>query len=132
VTFPIKPCTDNYRAGVLIWRGSVKTKKREHVEDRLRAALGVPLAISGIKMDKNGSIINDTSPTPGALQVKETSPRGSSTVVAGDSAGESEGKATSQTSEGSAAAGEVTCIPATVTAPAQDMPGLAIRAVRHA
>jgi len=55
-------------AGILIWQGSVRTKKREHVEDRLRAALGVPLAISGISTTKDGTIItsNNRAPTPPA------------------------------------------------------------------
>lgn len=46
-------------AGVLIWRGSVRTKKRDTVESKLREALGVPLAI-GMPAAKDGP--NTSSP----------------------------------------------------------------------
>ena len=43
-------------AGILIWRGGVRTKKTESVEDKLRKALQVPLAI-GMPTSKDGTRI---------------------------------------------------------------------------
>ena len=58
-------------AAVLIWRGSVRTKKSVSVEEKLRSALGVSLAISGVPQTKDGTIITGdnrapTPPTPGS------------------------------------------------------------------
>jgi hypothetical protein len=54
-------------AGILIWRGGVRTKKTESVEDKLRKALQVPLAI-GMPTTKDGTKIAEIkkSTTPKA------------------------------------------------------------------
>lgn len=53
-------------AAVLIWQGSVRTKKSISVEDKLRSALGVSLAIGGVPQTKDGTIItgHNRAPTP--------------------------------------------------------------------
>lgn len=63
-------------AAILIWQGSVRTKKRVTVEDRLRSALGVSLAIGGVPQTKDGTIITSnnrapTPPTPGSSHSTE-------------------------------------------------------------
>jgi hypothetical protein len=52
-------------AGILIWLGGVRTKKRKSVEDELRKALQVPSAI-GMPTTKGGTKITEVknSPTP--------------------------------------------------------------------
>ncbi|CAD6568158.1 MAG: hypothetical protein TREMPRED_004307 [Tremellales sp. Tagirdzhanova-0007] len=50
-------------AAVLIWQGSVRTKKFSKIEEELRAALGVPLAIGGISPQRAGGI-GASKPTP--------------------------------------------------------------------
>jgi hypothetical protein len=45
-------------AGILIWQGSARTKKVISVEDKLRSALGVSLAIGGIARNKDGNYVN--------------------------------------------------------------------------
>ncbi|ORY34992.1 hypothetical protein BCR39DRAFT_515962 [Naematelia encephala] len=42
-------------AGILIWQGSVRTKKSAKVEDQLREALGVPLVATGSRHEKLGT-----------------------------------------------------------------------------
>jgi hypothetical protein len=57
-----------FSAGVLIWRGSVRTRKRATVEDRLRQALGVPLAL-GAPRSKDGTILLGQNKAP--LDIEE-------------------------------------------------------------
>ena len=54
-------------AAILIWRGGVRTKKTESVEDKLRKALQVPLAI-GMPTSKDGTKIAEVK--------KSTTPKG--------------------------------------------------------
>jgi hypothetical protein len=56
-----------FSAGILIWRGGVRTKKTESVEDKLRKALQVPLAI-GMPTPKDGTKIAEIK--------KSTTPKG--------------------------------------------------------
>lgn len=54
---------NNTSAGILIWRGGVRTKKTVSVEDKLRKALQVPLAI-GMPTTKDGTKITEIKKSP--------------------------------------------------------------------
>lgn len=57
--------TEAYSAGILIWQGSVRTKKTISVEEKLRDALKLPMAISAPRT-QDGTVIagHNKSPLP--------------------------------------------------------------------
>lgn len=71
--------TSHVSAAVLIWQGSARTKKVISVEDKLRSALGVSLAVGGVARTKDGTYV-----TPGPRASTPPTPKTSSSAGTGD------------------------------------------------
>lgn len=107
----------------MIWRGSVRTKKRETVESKLREALGVPLAIA-MPSAKGGPVTSpvaaNDSDTVVSSDPVEKSPKARRTTV---TLGEVRDPLTGESVSGQGDVGRARA--ATVAAPERGMKGKA-------